>query len=113
MMSFSVIYSSKHEGNVVLHLLEVYTQCFIRTLHKYGFDKDLKSHLRGQGVSETKPDTFTRPPTPTKDQKKGAEVGFSVLPVWTIYMRVVVVSSLSVAGRPCADLITDLAVVTL
>ena len=89
------------------------TQCFIRTLHKYGFDKDLKSHLRGQGVSETKPDTFTRPPTQTKDQKKGAEVGFSVLPVWTIYMRVVVVSSLSVAGRPCADLITDLAVVTL
>ena len=91
----------------------IITQCFIRTLHKYGFDKDLKSHLRGQGVSETKPDTFTRPPTPTKDQKKGAEVGFPVLPVWTIYMRVVVVSSLSVAGRPCADLITDLAVVTL
>ena len=64
-------------------------------------------------ILSLKPDTFTRPPTQTKDQKKGAEVGFSVLPVWTIYMRVVVVSSLSVAGRPCADLITDLAVVTL
>ena len=50
---------------------------------------------------------------PTEDQGGGAEGCFLVLPVWTIYMRVVVVCSLSVAGRPCADLITDLAVVTL
>ena len=91
----------------------IHTQCFIRTLHKYGFDKDLKSHLRGQGVSETKLETFTRLLMPTEDQGGGAEGCFLVLPVWTIYMRVVVVSSLSVAGRPCADLITDLAVVTL
>ena len=45
--------------------------------------------------------------------KNGAEGGFLVFLVWTIFMRVVVVSSVSVAGRPCADLITDLAVVTL
>ena len=43
----------------------------------------------------------------------GAEGFFLVILVGTIYMRVVVVSSVSVAGRPCADLITDLAVVTL
>ena len=49
------------------------TQCFIRTLHKYGFDKDLKSHLRGQGVSETKLETFTRLLMPTEDQGGGAE----------------------------------------
>ena len=96
------------------HLFDVFiTQCFIRTFHKYGFDKDLKSHFRGQGVSETKLETFTRLLMPTEDQGGGAEGCFLVLPVWTIYMRVVVVSSLSVAGRPCADLITDLAVVTL
>ena len=38
---------------------------------------------------------------------------FLVFLVGTIYMRVVVVSSVSGAGRPSADLITDLAVVTL
>ena len=42
------------------------TQCFIRTFHKYGFDKDLKSHGHGQEVSETKPDTFTRHQQKTK-----------------------------------------------
>ena len=89
------------------------TQCFLRTFHKYGFDRDLKSHDRGQEASETKPDSPKRPPTPTEDQKNGAEGGFLVFLVWTIYMRLVVVSSVSVAGRPCADLITDLAVVTL
>ena len=55
------------------------TQCFLRTFHKYGFDKDLKSHDRGQEASETKPDTPTRPPTPTEDQKNGKEGGFLVL----------------------------------
>ena len=40
---------------------------------------DLKSHDRGQEASETKPDTPTRPPTPTEDQKNGAEGGFLVL----------------------------------
>ena len=55
------------------------TQCFLRTFHKYGFDKDLKSHDRGQEASEMKPDTPTRPPTPTEDQKNGAEGGFLVL----------------------------------
>ena len=49
------------------------TQCFIRTFHKYGFDKDLKSHFRGQGVSETKLETFTRLLMPTEDQGGGAE----------------------------------------
>ena len=81
--------------------------------HRYGFVKDLKSHGSGQEVSETKLDTFTRLLIPTEDQKNGAEGVFLVFLVWTIYMRVVVVSSVSVAGRPCADLITDLAVVTL
>ena len=68
----------------------LFTQCFIRTFHKYGFDKDLKSHFRGQGVSETKLETFTRLLMPTEDQGGGAEGCFLVLPVWTIYMRVVV-----------------------
>ena len=91
----------------------IHTQCFLRTFHKYGFDKDLKSHGSGQEVSETKLDTFTRLLIPTEDQKNGAEGGFLVILVGTIYMRVVVVSIVSVAGWPCADLITDLAVVTL
>ena len=73
----------------------------------------MKSHGSGQEASENKLDTFTRLLIPTEDQKNGAEGVFLVFLVWTIYMRVVVVSSLSVAGRPCADLITDLAVVTL
>ena len=44
-------------------------------------------------------DTFTRLFIPTEDKKNGAERGFLVFLVWTIYMRVVVVSSVSVAGR--------------
>ena len=50
---------------------------------------------------------------PTEDRGRGVEGVFLVILVGTIYMRVVVVSSVSVAGRPCADLITDLAVLTL
>ena len=73
----------------------------------------MKCHGSGQEESEKKLGTFTRLLIPTEDQKNGAEGGFLVFLVWTIYMRVVVVSSVSVAGRPCADLITDLAVVTL
>ena len=73
----------------------------------------MKSHGSGQEVSETNLGTFTRLLVPTEDQKNGVEGAFLVFLVWTIYMRVVVVSSVSVAGRPCADLITDLAVVTL
>ena len=49
------------------------TQCFLRTFHKCGFDKDLKSHGSGQEVSETKLDTFTRLLIPTEDQKNGVE----------------------------------------
>ena len=60
---------------------------------------EIKSHGRGQEAPKTKPDTSTRPPTPTEDQKNGAEGGFPVFPVWTIFMRVVVVSSVSVAGQ--------------
>ena len=60
-------------GIKVARKVNVITQCFIRTLHKYGFDKDLKSHLRGQGVSETKLETFTRLLMPTEDQGGGAE----------------------------------------
>ena len=54
------------------------TQCFIRTFHKYGFDKDLKSLGHGLEVSETKLDTFTRLLIPTEDQKNGAEGVFLV-----------------------------------
>ena len=36
---------------------------------------------------------------PTEDQKNEAEGVFLVFLVWTIFMRVVVVSSVSVAGR--------------
>ena len=42
---------------------------------------EIKSHGRRQEAPKTKPDTSTRPPTPT------------------IFMRVVVVSSVSVAGQ--------------
>ena len=56
--------------------------------------------VRGQEVSETKLGTFTRRLIPTEDQKNGAEGCFLVFLVWTIFMRVVVVSSVSVAGRP-------------
>ena len=56
----------------------MYTQCFLRTFHKYGFDKDLKSHGSGQEVSETKLDTFTILLIPTEDQKIGSEGGFLV-----------------------------------
>ena len=73
----------------------------------------MKSHGSGQEAPENKLDTFKRLLIPTEDQKNGAEGFFLVFLVWTIYVRVVVVSSVSVAGRPCADLITDLAVVTL
>ena len=53
-------------------------------------------------VSETKLGTFTRRLIPTEDQKWGGRV-FLVFLVWTIFMRVVVVSSVSVAGQPSAD----------
>ena len=58
-------------------------------------------------------DTFAGLLMPTEHRGSGAEGGFLVILVGTIYMRVVVVSSVSVAGWPSADLITDLAVVTL
>ena len=64
-------------------------------------------------MSGARLDTFAGLLMPTEDRGSGAEGGFLVILVGTIYMRVVVVSSVSVAGRPCADLITDLAVVTL
>ena len=73
----------------------------------------MKSHGSGQEASENKLGTFTRLLIPTEDKKNGAEGVFLVFLVGTIYMRVVVVSSVSVAGRLSADLITDLAVVTL
>ena len=74
---------------------------------------EIKSLGSGQEVSEMNLGTFTRRLIPTEDQKNGAEECFLVFLVWTIFMQVVVVSSVSVAGRPSADLITDLAVVTL
>ena len=61
------------------------TQCFLRTFHKYGFDKDLKSHGRGQEGSKTKLDTFTRLLIPTEDQKMGRKVFFSVFSCDYIY----------------------------
>ena len=73
----------------------------------------MKSHGSGQEASENKLGTFTRLLIPIEDQKNGAEGVFLAFLVGTIYMWVVVVSSVSVAGRPSADLITDLAVVTL
>ena len=59
----------------------------------------MKSHGSGQEVSEKKLGTFTRLLIPTEDQKNGAEGCFLVFLVWTIFMRVVVVSSVSVASR--------------
>ena len=59
----------------------------------------MKSNGSGQEVSEKKLGTFTRLLIPTEDKKNGAEGGFPVFPVWTIFMRVVVVSSVSVAGQ--------------
>ena len=49
-------------------------------------------------VSEKKLGTFTRRLIPSEDQKNGAEGGFLVFLVWTwtIFMRVVVVSSVGV-----------------
>lgn len=73
---------------------------------------DMKSHGSGQEASENKPGTCTRLLIPTEDQKNGAEGGFLAFLVGTIYMQVVVVSSVSVSGWPSADLITDLAVDT-
>ena len=64
-------------------------------------------------MSGARLDTFAGLLMPTEDQGSGAEGGFLVILDGTIYMRVVVVSSVSVGGRPGADLITDLAVVTL
>ena len=58
----------------------------------------MKSHGSGQEASENKLDTFTRLLIPTEDQKNGTEGGFLVFLVGTIYMQVVVVSSVSVAG---------------
>ena len=60
---------------------------------------EVKSHGSGQEASEQKLGTFTRLLIPIEDQKNGAEGGFPVFPVWTIFMRVVVVSSVSVAGQ--------------
>ena len=59
----------------------------------------MKSNGSGQEGSEKKVGTFTRLLIPTEDKKNGAEGGFLVFPVWTIFMWVVVVSSVSVAGQ--------------
>ena len=67
---------------ICIDLICVFTQCFLRTFHKYGFDKDLKSHGSGQEVSETKLDTFTRLLIPTEDQKNGVEGFFLVFLVF-------------------------------
>ena len=59
----------------------------------------MKCHGSRQEGSEKKLGTFTRHLIPTEDQKNGAEGVFLVFLVWTIYMRVVVVSSMSVVGQ--------------
>ena len=59
----------------------------------------MKSHGSGQEVSEKKLGTFTRLLIPTEDQKNGAEGGFLVFLVCTIFMQLVVVSSVSVTGQ--------------
>ena len=53
----------------------------------------MKSNGSEQEVSEKKLGTFTRHLIPTEDRKNGAEGVFLVFLVWTIIMRVVVVSS--------------------
>ena len=86
------------------HIL--YTLNAARLAYRRVIGHEMKCHGSGQEGSEKKLGTFTRLLIPTEDQKNGAEGGFLVFLVWTIYMRVVVVS---VASWPCADLITDLA----
>ena len=56
----------------------VYTQCSVRTFHKYGFDKDLESHGRGREVSGAWLDTFAGLLVPTGDRGGGAEGFFLV-----------------------------------
>ena len=56
----------------------LYTQCSVRTFHKYGFDKDLESHGRGREVSGAWLDTFAGLLVPTGDRGGGAEVVFLV-----------------------------------
>ena len=55
-----------------------YTQCSVRTFHKYGFDKDLESHGRGREVSGAWLDTFAGHLVPTGDRGGGAEGFFLV-----------------------------------
>ena len=64
-----------------------YTQCFVRTFHKYGFDKDLKSHRsRTRCIRNETRHNYKGFDTNRRSKKWGGRRFFSVLSLDYIYV---------------------------